>query len=109
MLKRIRSYFSILILVLVLVKSFKKGLKEVLFKEEKEPEYLAQKDFESCYDRARAIISKAIEKPLRILSYAICIHREKFHGENHRDEKIVLGRDMTNTEIKTASRGWWLL
>ncbi len=108
MFTKIKSYFSILLLVAVLVKSFRKGLKEVLFKEDKEPNYLAQKDFESCYDRAKAIILKAIEKPLRVLSYAICIHREKFHGESHYEEKIVLAKDMTEPEIKQASRGWWV-
>lgn len=107
MFKKIKSYFTILLLVAVLVKSFRKGLKEVLFREEKEPEYLAQKDFESCYDRAKAIILKAIERPLRVLSYAICEHREKFHGENHYEEKQLLAKDMTYSEIKSSSRSWW--
>jgi len=109
LLMKIKSYISILILVNVLVKSFKKGIKAVLLREEKEPGYLAQNQFESCMDRAKAIIMEAINKPLHILALAIALHREKFHKESHLKEKADLSRQMTAKEVKISARGFWNL
>ena len=107
LLMKIRSYISILVLVNVLVKSFRKGLKEVLFREEKEAGYLSQDQFSTCMLRAKAIIMEAIDKPLHVLALAIALHREKFHGETCYKEKQEISRQMSAKEVKLSTRGWW--
>lgn len=107
LIKKIRSYISILILANVLVKSFRKGIKEVLFREEKEAGYLSHDQFDTCTSRAKAILTEAIKRPLNILALAIAEHREKFHGENHYKEKNDLSRQMTTKEVSISTRGWW--
>lgn len=107
LLMKIRSYISILILVNVLVNSFRKGLKEVLFREEKEAGYLNHDQFDTCMSRAKAILMEAIKRPLNILALAIAEHRKKFHKEDHSKEIKDLSRQMSTKEVKLSTRGWW--
>lgn len=105
--KKIHSYLSILILVNVLVKSFRKGLREVLLREEREAGYLSHDQFDTCLSRAKAILMEAIKKPLDMLTIAIAVHREKFHGEDHSKEIKEISRLLTTKEVKISTMGWW--
>ena len=107
LINRIRSYFSILVLSAVLVNSFRKGIKAVLFREEKEAGYLSHDQFDTCLSRAKAIIMEAVKNPLKILALAIAFHREKFHGEDHSKEINDLSRQMTDKEVKLSTQSWW--
>jgi len=105
--KKLMSYISILILSKNLAKAFYKGIKKVLLRENNEAGYLSQDQFDSCLSRAKAIILEAISGPMHMLALAIAVHREKFHKESHLKEKIEISRQMSKTDVKIASRGWW--
>jgi hypothetical protein len=105
--KRIASFISILILAHVLIRSFAKELRKVLFKEEKEAGYLSHDQFDTCMSRSKAILLEAVKRAVNILAVGIAEHREKFHGESHTKEIKEISRQMTAKEVKISRWGWW--
>ncbi len=91
----------------VLTKEFKKGIVEVLEREEAESYYMPQSDFKDCKERASAMIDAGTPAAKNVLELAIIKHREDKHFENRETEEVNLKSVMTDSQIKSASRGFW--
>ena len=88
-------------------KIFESELDKVIRREIDEPEYMPQKDFENCEERARAMVNDAAEAVVKTLGLAICNHREGKHNEDHLSEIDELSEDLSADKVEIAARGWW--
>lgn len=78
-------------------------------REEREENFLNQKDFLDCRSRIQAWIDMAIEESRELMSiepaYAAALHREKDHGDNTIEEQASLLEAGADPEIST--KAWW--
>ena len=95
-------------LALILATMFFKEFYRISKEEIKNPSLYPQENYNSCLDRATAIIRDAAKKPITYYAFAIAHHRDVEHNENRSDEKYALRNDLSTKEQKSATRGFWL-
>ncbi len=73
------------------VEAFRKGITHEFEKEDRDDDYLNQRDFDSCEDRMRVAANNAIEAPIKVLALGAVLHRNsKSHGDNRGIEEEAL-------------------
>lgn len=82
-------------------------METIIQKEIDDSDFLSQEDYSTCESRARDMWDHVSMKVVRILALAICIHREKDHGEDHKKEIEEISENLTPEEIEVSTRGWW--
>ena len=88
-----------------LAKQFEIDMYKVLVKELNEPDYLPQKDFVSCRDRAAAGVMEAAKGTIDTLGLATAISREVKYGDNTTDEQALLLESGADAEVGMET--WW--
>ena len=90
-------------------KIFESEIEAIIQKEIDDPDFLAQENYSTCESRARDMWDHVSMKIVRVLALAICTHREKDHGEDHKKEIEEISENLTPEEIEVSTRGWWNL
>ena len=89
-------------------KIFESEMDAVIQKEIDDPNYLPQSDFDSCEERATAMVKDATVAVIKTLAISIAKHREgENHGENHTDELNGLVENVDNNQLQVGLMGWW--
>lgn len=88
-------------------KIFESEMKIIIQKEIDDSDFLAQENYSTCESRARDMWDHVSMKVVRVLALAICTHREKDHGEDHKKEIEEISENLTPKEIEVSTRGWW--
>lgn len=92
----------------VLAKAFSEELEKVGKKEIDEKDYLPQEDFESCMERAQAMIFDALPRVENMLALAIAIHRHDAHGEDTVEEVKITSEALAVEDVEAVSANiWW--
>jgi hypothetical protein len=89
-------------------KIFEKEMQAVIDAEINDPEYLPQEDFETCRQRAQAMVEIAAEVVVKTLALAIANHREAKHKEDHKSEIESVSIGLTSEQLEVGTRAWWL-
>ena len=92
----------------VMGRLLEKRLEEVLRREIKDPKYMPQCDFETCGDRAKAIVDAALPDVYKLMEMAIINHRVKVHDEPELlPELDVLEKESEPEIVVLARSSWW--
>ena len=90
-----------------LAKIFEAEMDAVIQKEIDEPDYLPQSDFETCEERAAAMVKDACVAVIKTVAISIGKHRESEHDEDHEAELKVLAEEVTKEQLQVGVMGWW--
>ena len=103
--QRLKTIRLVIIVGIMIMQDFYK----YSIKEQKIKDLFHMSDYSTCLERATAILMKSIERALKFYALAIADHRICTHGDNKFEpEAEELAEDLSNKEIKNATRGWWL-
>jgi hypothetical protein len=86
---------------------FEEDLKALMNKEVAEMEFLNQKDFKKCEDRADKFLKLATKRVSKILALGIAKHREDKHGEDTLEEQASLMAGLEPDDVEVGVMGWW--
>ncbi len=90
-----------------LAKIFEEQMDIVIQREIDEPDYLPQSDFDSCEDRAVAMVQDAAYRVIKVLGISIAKHRKEHHNEDTDDEIKSLSVGVPDEQVSVALMGWW--
>jgi hypothetical protein len=88
-------------------KIFEQGIEKVIQMEIDDPDYLPQRNYDTCEQRAEDMVKDACVSVIKTLALSIATHRNEKHDENHNAEIGELSIDLSPEEIEIGTRSWW--
>ena len=86
---------------------FAEEMAKVVKREIEEPDYLRQEDYDSCEDRAVAMIYDAIPRVRDVLTLAIAKHRQVKHEEDRNDEVERVSANLDPEDVSVGLMSFW--